>query len=128
MDQLQLTTTHATDAAHARVEVAGVLDLVGSPQLRRILRTHLDEGRRHITVDLSGLTFLDAAGIGVFLESHLACQSAGGRLVLVCVPELARRLLELVNLDRELHLADDAIPVAATTANTAVTAITAAAS
>src|SRR5579862_7268552 len=86
-----------------RVRLVGELDLMGAPKLRACLaRLACD-----IEVDCSGLTFIDAAGLGAFVEAHHACDARGVKLLLVDPPACMKRLLFLTELDALFHLQFD---------------------
>ena len=99
------------------VTTRGDLDLAAKPRLREQLRQATAEaaGRRvegnhfpAVVVDLSGLSFMDAAGLGGLLEHRSVLRERGGDLWLVA-PEggAAYRLLELVGLDKLLRVHPD---------------------
>ena len=52
------------DVAHARVALTGELDLATVPVLREAAAVLLSETAEEITIDLGGLQFIDAAGLG----------------------------------------------------------------
>ena len=58
--------------------------------------------RRDIIVDLSGVTSIDAAGIGVLVS----LQNAGTRLRVVDPSETVRQVLRLTNLDSAFDISD----------------------
>ena len=61
-----------------------------------------------MVVDLSGLSFMDAAGLGVLLEHRNVLQERGGDLWLVAAEgDTAHRLLEIVGLDKLLRVHPD---------------------
>ena len=84
----------------AVVRVKGEFDLAGVPQLLSAL-ARLDGG---IELDCSGLTFIDAAGLGALVKAHRACAARGGRLIVVDPSRAVIRLLRLVELDTVLHV------------------------
>jgi anti-anti-sigma factor len=56
-----------------RLLVRGDVDLVNHDQLREALNIAVEAtGRRPIEVDLSGVTFLDAAGVGLLMGAYKA--------------------------------------------------------
>src|SRR5438093_99911 len=63
---LSLTAT-ALDGGGHLVTVAGEVDLATAPQLAEYL-THFEDGP--LTVDLSGVSFLDSSGIATLLTAH----------------------------------------------------------
>ena len=72
----------SSDASAGVVFVQGVLDLITAPRLELLLDRLRDDGHRQITVDLSQLTFLGAAGLSVVIRADHALRSTGGRLLL----------------------------------------------
>jgi anti-anti-sigma factor len=58
--------------------------------------------RRDIIVDLSGVTSIDAAGIGVLVS----LQAAGNRLRVVDASVTVRQVLRLTNLDSAFDISD----------------------
>jgi len=77
---------------------------------RTVQRRHLDlgaegrlrerhrDGHRQVMVDLSGLEFLSAAGLTVFLRADQALRGVGGWLVLTSPTRMARRVLGITGL------------------------------
>jgi anti-anti-sigma factor len=55
---------------------------------------------RDVTLDLSGLTFLSAAGLAVFAAAERRLRLVGSRLHLVGAQPIARRMLVITQLDR----------------------------
>jgi anti-anti-sigma factor len=56
------------------------VDLLSAVALRDRLENAIEDGARHIAVDLSGCDFLDSTGISVLATSHLRLVRLGGRL------------------------------------------------
>lgn len=82
----------------AVVRLTGELDLDGVPRFHSAL-AGLDGD---VELDCSGLTFLDAAGLGAFLKAQETCAVRGSKLVLVDPSPAVDRLLRLVELDTVL--------------------------
>lgn len=83
------------------VTVSGEIDLASAPRLRQALVEVLHPNSDAI-VDLSGVAFVDASGIGVLVgAAHRAC-SMGGRLILRHPSRPVTRLLDLLDLDGAL--------------------------
>jgi len=94
----EFEVTRSPAPGGAVLAVVGELDVATAPVLASALAA--ESGR--LVLDLSGLTFCDAAGIGVMLRSRTRLRTAGGDLVLLAPPPLLRRLLTLLRLDAEL--------------------------
>jgi anti-anti-sigma factor len=55
-----------------------------------------------VIVDLSGLEFLSAAGLTVFLRADQALSAVGGQLMLTRPTRMGRRVLAITGLDATL--------------------------
>jgi anti-sigma B factor antagonist len=91
----------AHGAVHARL--AGELDMSSAPEVRARLYAALAEGGEKLGLDLSGLTFLDSAGVELLfrLREDLSVRQIALELY---VPEgaLIRRTLEVTDGGAEL--------------------------
>lgn len=90
------------DAEHALVEVSGELDIGTSAPLWAVLDSHRVAGRRHVRLDLSGVTFLDATALSGILAAHNALLADRGTLVVTGVRALVARVFRLTGLDEVL--------------------------
>jgi anti-sigma B factor antagonist len=82
-----------------RVLVGGELDCRTAPRLVRCVYGLLDSGHRQIDMDLSGVTFVGAAGLTAFREAAFRAGQVGGRARLAAVPAQVRRILAITALD-----------------------------
>lgn len=94
----------ADDGASTRVLAVGELDMGTAPGLAEVLDGLLDAGVRQIELDLSRLTFVSAAGLGVFCTATARSRQAGGRLRLTGVTPRTRRILRITGLDGVLDM------------------------
>jgi anti-anti-sigma factor len=94
----------STDTVGSCVQLRGELDLATAPDLDRLLDQLRRDGHRQVTLDLSGLEFLSAAGLSVLLRADHALRAAGGQLVLTRPTRLARRVLAITGLDTTLTI------------------------
>lgn len=94
----QIDTEHDDDGRY-RLALAGELDLAAAPSFLRALETACADGARSITVDLSGLTFIDSAGLRAVLQGHRLCFGHGSEYWLdpTMAPPI-RRLLEIAGV------------------------------
>lgn len=76
----------------------GEIDVTTAPQLGRRLLGLADAGKTGVVVDLSRVTHLDSAGLGVLLNALRALATRRGRLVLVCPNERVLRPFEVTGL------------------------------
>jgi anti-anti-sigma factor len=91
----------AADAESVVVRPRGELDLATSDRLAATLRT-VDASAGVVVLDLSGLSFLDAAGLKVLIEAR---QALGERLTVLPGPPPVQRLIALTRTDQALGLA-----------------------
>lgn len=82
-----------------RVMVQGEVDLESSPELRSALLAQVAGGST-LTVDLSGVSYIDSSGIASLVEALQACKQAGGRLLLAAPSEAVNKVITLARLDR----------------------------
>lgn len=87
----------------ALLALSGRLDVHTAADVRLALDGHVTAGCHELVLDLSGLTALDATGLGVLVAGHRRSQRAGRVLVLRDVPPPVQRLLVLTRLDRVLR-------------------------
>ncbi len=73
------------------LRVSGDVDLLSTPVVRGLLRQGLAAGRRDVVVDLSAVTFMDCAGLGVLLDARAGL---GGNRRLRGLPWSLQRILE----------------------------------
>jgi anti-sigma B factor antagonist len=99
-----LDVTTRTDTARTYVQVRGELDWATAPGLEQLLDRLRGDGQRQIILDLSGLEFLSAAGLSVFLRTDEALRAVGGQLVLTRPTRMARRVLAITGLDAALNI------------------------
>jgi anti-sigma B factor antagonist len=80
----------------------GVLDLYTAPRLREAMVEVL-AGRNEpfvVTLDVSGLDFVDSSGLGVLIAVLKRLRHIGGNLVLRAPSRSLGRLLDLTGLDK----------------------------
>jgi anti-anti-sigma factor len=86
------------------VQLCGELDRNTASRLEQLLDRLRCDGYRQVFLDLSGLEFLSAAGLTVFLRADHALSAVGGRLVLSWPTPMARRVLAIAELDTTLSI------------------------
>jgi anti-sigma B factor antagonist len=82
----------------AVVTLAGEVDLYTAPEFREVLLRSIDEGARHVIVDLSSVTFVDSTALGVLVGGAKRLGPHQGSLLIVCGLEEIRRVLEIAGL------------------------------
>jgi anti-sigma B factor antagonist len=74
--------------------------LMGGPDaeaLRETIRTSLDRGIRNIILDMCDITWVNSAGLGILIASHLAARQSGGSLRFV---NLSKRIASILSVTR----------------------------
>jgi anti-anti-sigma factor len=93
-----------SDVPGATVHLSGELDMATANDLMEGVRRSLHPGPGDLTLDLSGLSFMDSTGFLALLD--LSKQLEGrGRLVLLSPARSAARLLQLARADTVPNLA-----------------------
>jgi anti-sigma B factor antagonist len=103
-----LSCTRHDVAEFAVITVAGDVDLTSAPRLRQEIADAVSAGRKHIALDLSGVTFLDSIGLGVAVGGLRRARVADGSLRLVIHPSntAVRGLFRATYLDRVFRIHD----------------------
>jgi anti-anti-sigma factor len=81
-----------------RLSLVGELDIASVALLKTALSELASNGTRAVTLDLSGLRFIDAAGLHAILAARELCQENGYEFLLVPGPPAVQRLFEITNL------------------------------
>ncbi len=90
----------------------GYVDFDAAPTLKQNIVHQIDEGSRHLVIDLSAAEFIDSTAIGVLVGALKRLQEAGGSLAVVCTNENIRYIFEVAGLDNMIPLhrsRDDAL-------------------
>jgi anti-anti-sigma factor len=71
------------------------------------IKQHIQEGSRKLVLDLSGLTYIDSAGLGMVATCAGMMFRAGGKLVVVTPGSKITHMFEITRLDRVIDLYPD---------------------
>lgn len=88
------------------VSVTGELDIATAEQAYSYISEVIDGRPAPVTVDLSGLTFCDASGLGVLARIARHAREAGRQLMLTSARPSLMKIMRITGLDRafpELH-------------------------
>jgi anti-sigma B factor antagonist len=85
-------------SARPRVTATGEVDCSSAPELRTVLDQLLDAAPAEIVIDLTGVTFLDSAGLCVLAAAHRQARAAGGRLRVLAATRAVVRPLQITGL------------------------------
>lgn len=92
------------------VAVSGEIDIQSGPQLRDQLLGIIRRHGTRLALDLSGVTFIDCAGISVLLATRRRAQLEGGSLRVLRASPYVRRIFALTHLDAVLIPEKEAEP------------------
>lgn len=89
----------------ARVCLGGSMYVEDSASVREQLIGLLEEGIIHLTIDLSGLEYVDSSGLGVLISIHKRCLQKGGKMVITGLRGMVEELFRLTRLDLVFNVA-----------------------
>lgn len=92
-DGIEISSTQDREG-NAVLTVTGDLDLLAADELRRVVTEALSGGTRSVVFELSGLRFIDSAGLAVLIEASSHAESVELRSPSTPV----RRAVELTGL------------------------------
>ncbi|MFC4584860.1 STAS domain-containing protein [Sphaerisporangium corydalis] len=93
---MDLSVIVRDDTAVCRV--TGDVDISCSPMLRERLLAALGPQRTRLVLDLSGVTFMDASGLGALMAARRRSLLLGGGMRIVAPSSPVRRVLEASGL------------------------------
>jgi anti-sigma B factor antagonist len=91
------------EAPDVVVAMAGEVDVLSAARVRAELRMAQALRPGRLILDLSGVTFLDAAGISAILSP---ARAGDLRVTLIAPPGRVRRLMQIVGADRAVEILD----------------------
>lgn len=87
------------------IAVNGKIVMENVPAFRQAFQEVNTDG---VVFDLSGVTYVDSAGIGALVNAHVACANRGKKMAIAGAQERIKRLMNLTQVDRVLKLYPDA--------------------
>ena len=86
------------------VSLQGRITINNANEMRRTLADALLPRLPQLTVDLSGVTYMDTSGLATLMEAMRIARRQGTRLVLGGVQDQPRYLLEITDLDHVFEI------------------------
>ena len=83
------------------VKVSGEIDIATGPKLREELLGAMRRSGARLALDLTGVIFMDCAGINVLLAAHRHARLEGGWVRVLRASRRARKVLMLTGLHQE---------------------------
>jgi anti-sigma B factor antagonist len=101
----ELTVEFTDDGDRSVLTLTGELDIDSVGELREQAQRQLSDGRcQALTLDLSGLTFLDSSGLGLLLEVRRLALSSDVAFAMVNVPGGPARVIAIAGLTETFGL------------------------
>jgi Ca-activated chloride channel family protein len=102
-DNRSFRSVYKADAGvHNRIlesSLDGQLDLYKCPEVKNLVRRHLENGYRFMIFDLTELSYVDSSGIGTMIQISNWLKNRGGLLILVNVQGNVEKLFQMSKLD-----------------------------
>lgn len=94
------------DGDAGRVVTVGELDIATTPILEAEIEAIRSAGARRLTIDLSGLDFIDSTGLRCLLDCEAEARRDGFALSLAPGPDAVQRVFELTGTRTRLPFVD----------------------
>jgi anti-sigma B factor antagonist len=104
IDETHLSIHSERAGGEQHVSLDGELDIARAPELGAALDRVEATAVRDIELDLSGLRFIDCAGLRTIVAASARSRARGKRLRVTSIPERVRRILALTGSDEQLLL------------------------
>ena len=103
-----MTVSERSVGSVAILDVSGHVTLNdGADQIRDKVKTVLQEGKRHILVNLAQVSYMDSAGLGELVQAYSTVSKQGGALKLVSPTKRLKDLLVITKLITVFDSFDD---------------------
>ncbi|WP_058998029.1 STAS domain-containing protein [Leptolyngbya sp. NIES-2104] len=107
-EQLTLTvslrgTREVRDNTYQLFRLVGQLDAFSEPTFRKVLTKCVEDGPKHVILDLSKIDFVDSSGLGALVQVAKKAQQAEGTLQIVTNARVTQTV-KLVRLEQFLAL------------------------
>lgn len=88
-----------------KVAIQGRITIESSNEMRRTLASALRNKPANLSVDLSGVPYIDTSGLATLLEAERIARKQGTRLILSGLQEQPRYLFDITHLDQFFDMA-----------------------
>jgi anti-sigma B factor antagonist len=103
-----MTVSERTVGSVSILDVSGSVTLNdGADQVRDKVKSVLQDGKRHILVNLAKVSYMDSAGLGELVQAYSTVSKAGGALKLVSPTKRLQDLLVITKLATVFDSFDD---------------------
>lgn len=84
--------------------VKGEVDVYTAPKMKEKLLPLCEQSRHKIVVDLSGVSYMDSTGLGVFIAAYKCSLECESELVLTGMTSRVSRLLNITGIDELIQV------------------------
>jgi anti-sigma B factor antagonist len=103
-----MTVSERSVGSVTSLDISGHVTLNdGADQIRDKVKSVLQEGKRHILVNLAGVSYMDSAGLGELVQAYSTVSKQGGSLKLVSPTKRLKDLLVITKLTTVFDSFDD---------------------
>ncbi|HET7579378.1 MAG TPA: STAS domain-containing protein [Bacillales bacterium] len=95
---MNLDIEHSESDGMHQLSVAGEIDAYTAPQLREELLPLTEKEETTISVDLSGVHYMDSTGLGIFVAALKSSKKHGSSLELKGMTPRVKRLFDITGL------------------------------
>lgn len=85
------------------IQLEDVLNETENRKIVQNIRVLVGEGRKHISVHLGALTYINSVGLNLLISTLIITREANGALVLVAPSQHIKNLLEVTKLTQMFH-------------------------
>lgn len=82
----------------------GEIDLHVSPSVTASLNALIEKKPQRLVVDLSGVTYIDSAGLAALIEAMQKVEAYGAKFLLAELQETVRSIFEISRLDQVFQI------------------------
>ena len=93
-----------TEADRAEAILSEDLSFADHPAFQSATKELIAANRKHCVLDLSNLTSVDSAGLGMFMIAHEECEKVDNQLVLRGATGQVKRMLDLARFETILRI------------------------
>jgi anti-sigma B factor antagonist len=85
----------------------GEIDLHVSPLVTASLNAMIEKKPERLVVDLSGVSYIDSAGLAALIQAMQKVEAYGGKFLLAGLQETVRSIFEISRLDQVFQIFPD---------------------
>ncbi len=97
-------TEEPLDDSSVVIRVAGEIHATTAPEFSERLNAAIADGKTGVSLDLTGVEFIDSTGLSVLLNGLRRVTRVRGSMVLACANPTVLRLFEITKLDSTFEI------------------------